>query len=259
MDDDKINNPSDIQMSAAKVHGQLTGISNDIKQMASSIESLVKIMTLSAVVQSNQIQRSADSRMVQGMTDPLRVTEQSNESIIIDEAKNSGLLNDGNSDTYSIEDSTWAFLVLTFAVRKPADNKTRKAWEMKFRIPECDAVRYPKLDTIVEGDLKKDALDKDRELSRLQNFVLDTAGLLVSTFEELGKEEPDPDHVAATIQQALLFLGNANAHFSQVHLVKILKWLNPEVQSLAKDADFSQSAPYLLDRVLNAKSRSMWT
>ena len=192
------------------------------------------------------------------MTNPLRVTEQGNESIIIDEAKNSGLLNDGNSDTYSIEDSTWAFLVLTFVVRKPADNKTRKAWQMKFRLPECDTVRYPKLNTIVEGDLKKDALDKDRELSCLQNFVLDTTGPLVSTFEELGKEEPDADHVAAAIQQALLFLGNANTHFSQVHLVKILKWLNPEVQSLAKDTDFSQSAPYLLDRVLNTKSGSMW-
>ena len=41
--------------------------------------------------------------------------------------------------------------------------------------------------------------------------MLDTASPLVAAFEELGKDELDPDHVSALIQQALLFLGNASA------------------------------------------------
>ena len=72
--------------------------------------------------------------------------------------------------------------------------------------------------------------------------MLDTAGPLVAAFEELGKDEPDSDRVSAAIQQALLFLGNASAHFSQIRHTKIWKRLKPEVQSLAKDMDFSQSA-----------------
>ena len=56
-------------------------------------------------------------------------------------------------------------------------------------------------------------------------FMLDTPGPLVPAFDKLRKEEPDPDHVSAVTQQAILFLGNT----------KILKQLNPEVQSLAKD------------------------
>jgi len=51
--------------------------------------------------------------------------------------------------------------------------------------------------------------------------------------------------VSAAIQQALLFLGNTSAHFSQLCRAKILKKLNLDMQSLAKDTDFSKAAPYL--------------
>ena len=48
-------------------------------------------------------------------------------------------------------------------------------------------------------------------------------------------------------------MGNASAHFSQIRRTKILKQLNPEVQSLAKDMDFSQSAPYLFGQGIEQK------
>ena len=172
---------------------------------------------------------------------------------MLTEEDNAGVSLNEENNTYAIEESTRAFLELAFALKKPADNKTRKTWETKFKVPESDATRCPKLDTIIEGVVRKDSLDEDRELSRLQNFMLDTAGPLVATFEELGKDEPDPDRVSVAIQQALLFLGNASAHFSQIRHTKILKRLNPEVQSLAKDMDFSQSAPYLFGQGMEPK------
>ena len=87
-------------------------------------------------------------------------------------------------------------------------------WETKFKVPESDATRYPKLDRIIEGVVNRDLLDKDRELLCLQNLMVDTTGSLVAAFKELGKDERDPNHFSAAIQQALLFLGNASAHFS---------------------------------------------
>ena len=36
------------------------------------------------------------------------------------------------SSTYAIQESTSAFLELAFGLKKPIDNKTRKAWEAKF-------------------------------------------------------------------------------------------------------------------------------
>ena len=43
--------------------------------------------------------------------------------------------------------------------------------------------------------------------------MLDTAGPLVSPFEELRKDEPNPDRITAAIQQALP--SNVSAHFNQ--------------------------------------------
>ena len=61
-------------------------------------------------------------------------------------------------------------------------------------------LRCPKLDTIIEGVVKRDSLDKHHEMSCLQNFMLDTAGPLIAVFEEFGKDKLDLDHVSAMIQ-----------------------------------------------------------
>lgn len=79
----------------------------------------------------------------------------------------------------------------------------------------CDKVPYAEHNNW--GRDKKDAI-MDKELFWLQNFYLDTVGPLVA-FEELSKEEP---LTCATIQQALLFLGNASTHLSHVWRMKIL-------------------------------------
>ena len=248
MGNDNNDQQTPTQLSAAEGHGQLTHMSKDIKEMASSIASLVNVMNLTnnnAVVQNDQ-QRSMDPRTVQGMTNPLRVTEeQGNDPMLFDD-DNAGSSQIDESDTYAIEESIWAFLELTFVLKKSANNKTCKTWEMKFKVSESDAIRCLTWHHYW-GSCKKELLDEDQELLHLQNFILDTMGPLVAAFEELGKDEPDPDRVSVAIQQALLFLGNASAHFSQIRHTKILKRLNLEVQSLAKDMDFSQSAHYLFD------------
>ena len=56
--------------------------------------------------------------------------------------------------------------------------------------------RCPKLDTIIEEVVKKDTIDEDWELLRLQNFFMDTTGPLVTLPWRnwrllLGPERPD--------------------------------------------------------------------
>ena len=56
--------------------------------------------------------------------------------------------------------------------------------------------RCPKLDTIIKEVVKKDIIDEDWELLRLQNFFLDTTGPLVTLPWRnwrllLGPERPD--------------------------------------------------------------------
>ena len=53
-------------------------------------------------------------------------------------------LNDEN-DTYTIKESTQAFLELAFELKKPTDNKTHKTWEikLKFKVPEKRCYKMP--------------------------------------------------------------------------------------------------------------------
>ena len=82
---------------------------------------------------------------------------------------------------------------------------------------------------------------------------MDITGPLVTTFEELSKEEPDADLTCAAAQHALLLLGNISAHLSHMRHMKILKCLNKDIHGLAKDADFSKVAPCLFGEGIEQK------
>ena len=218
MDDNQTARPI-----SSDVQSQLTDLSKEMKEMAASISTLVKAITPNNAVAQSDPSSVADPETVhEADTDPIRVTASGVEK----EGDNHLDRDNDDSSTYPIQESTSAFLELAFGLRKPVDNKTRKTWESKFRVPECDSIRCPKLDTIIEDVVKKDAVDEDKELSRLQNFFLDAVGPLVAAFEELSKDEPDADRTGAAVQQALLFLGNASTHLSHVRRTKILKRLN---------------------------------
>ena len=105
---------------------------------------------------------------------------------------------------------------------------------------------------IIEEVVKKDTIDDDCECLCLQNF-LDATGALVAAFKELSKDEPDPDLIGAAMQHSLLFLGNASAHLSHLRRTKIPKRLNRDVQGLAKDTDFSETAPFLFGKRIEQK------
>ena len=113
----------------------LVAMSQDTKETAFSISSLVKVMTPinnSAIVQNNQ-QRSRNPRMIQSMTDILRIVEEPDTERMLTEDDNTGLLLNDENDTYAIEESTWVFLELAFVLKKPVDHETHKMWKTKFR------------------------------------------------------------------------------------------------------------------------------
>jgi len=70
-------------------------------------------------------------------------------------------------------------------------------------------------------------VDEDSQLSHFQNFYLDTVTTLVATFEELSKDEPDPDLVSAAQCSASIAVFGQCQH--QLRQTKILNWLNQNV------------------------------
>ena len=131
---------------------QFDGLSKEVKGIAASISTLVKAIT----PQNNAATQSG----ADGVPDPQTVPEAGNDPKRAQdterEKEGDGYL-DHNTEgsTYPIQDSTSAFLELAFGLKKPIDNKTRKTWEAKFRVPECEVTRCPKLDTIIEEVVKK--------------------------------------------------------------------------------------------------------
>ena len=100
------------------------------------------------------------------------------------------------SSTFEISEETKTFLEACFNLPRPVDNKTRKSWLMQFGLPKGNETMCPKLDTITKNELPRHALEVDRKLSRLQNFVLDAVGPLVSAYEDLILEDdPDPERI----------------------------------------------------------------
>ena len=183
------------------------------------------------------------------------------EDLVEDDFKEDDLFEEDNTGdtkslTFPVSEATKAFLQTAFCVPKPADNKVRRAWRSKFGLPEGDETRCPKLDSIIKGELPKEALEADRKLSRFQNFVLDATGPLVAALEELSNSDaPDPSLVTAAVQQSLMFLGNTAAHLSQERRTKALARLNPDLKSLVDDEDFSKAAPFLFGSGFEKKAK----
>ena len=161
------------------------------------------------------------------------------------------LCNDEDTQSFMpVSEPTKALLQMSFCRAKPADNKTRKVWLAKFSAPAGDETRCPKLDSVIKGQLKKDVVESDRKLSRLQNFTLDAVGPFVAALEEATSEEgpPNMDLIVNSLQQGLVLLGNASSHFSHERRLKILQHLNPDLKSLAEDEDYSKAPPFLFGK-----------
>ena len=119
------NQPSPIITS--EVQGQLDGLSKEMKAMkvmAASITTLVKAIT----PKDNTTTQSGSD----GVMDPQTVPENLTDSR---RAQGTELVKEGDghadhkaddSSTYPIQESTSAFLELTFGLKKPIDNKTCK-------------------------------------------------------------------------------------------------------------------------------------
>ena len=158
--------------------------------------------------------------------------------------------------TFGISEETKTFLQACFSLPRPASNKTRNTWLAQFGLPEGDETRCPKLDSIIKNELPKEAIEADRKLSKLQNFVLDAAGPLAAAYEELvTKEEPDPDLIQQAVQLALRILGNTSTHFAQERRTRALGRLNPDLKSLVEDEDFSKAGPLLFGAGFEKKAK----
>ena len=145
----------------------------------------------------------------------------------------------GKTNTLEVSEKTKTLLQTCFSIGRAANNKTCSAWIAQFGVPQGEEIRCPKLDTIIRNELPKDALEADRKLSHLQNFLQDAVGLLAATHNDLVcMDNLDPDCIQQAIPLALHIQGNASAHLSQERRSEALARLNSDQKSLVEDEEF---------------------
>ena len=143
----------------------------------------------------------------------------------------------------SLSEATKALLETAFS--SPMSNSDRKKRVEKFRVPDCEWVRCPKLDPVLKTTLPKEAMKADGYLSRLHQFWLDAVAPLTTMIESADAGELTVAEAVTAVQSALVLMGNAHQKMAQERR-KVLLQLNPALKSFTEEQKaFQNAAPML--------------
>ena len=117
---------------------------------------------------------------------------------------------DGLGYLVELSETTMSFLEAAFSAT--VTNTGHKKWLDRIGVPDCNAIRCPNLDQVMQSIIPNDATKADGYLPHLQQFWLDALTPPLETAE--GGELKSEDTVA-NVQSALYFLGNAHQHMNQ--------------------------------------------
>ena len=159
---------------------------------------------------------------------------------------------DGSGNLVELSETTKSFLEAAFSAT--VANTDRKKRLDRIGVPDCDAIRCPKLDQVMQSIIPNDATKADGYLSCLQQFWLDAVTPLTALLETAEGGELRSEDTVAAVQSALYFLGNAHQHMNQERRKKVLMNLNPALKSMANDEIFKAAAPMLFGDEFAAKA-----
>ena len=156
-----------------------------------------------------------------------------------------------------VEVSKYTRNLLYSKCTRSVPNEKRRRIKGQYPQPKVAATRTPKLDDSFKQILPAAARTMDKDLARIQTFVLDAVSPLVSLLEAetTGKSITLEDAKAATTA-ALELVCNASARISRLRREKACIHLKKEVQPLAqRDELFGDAAPYLFGPEFAQKSK----
>ena len=110
-------------------------------------------------------------------------------------------------------------------------------------LPKVAATRTPQLDVYIRSEVK--SVDKD--LAKIQTFVLDALALLVSILDLNSRDHcPAYQDTIDAISTTVELIGNANARISHLRQEKVTLGLNKTLLPLCQDDEnFKSAAPSL--------------
>ncbi len=117
----------------------------------------------------------------------------------------------------------------------------------KYPLPKVAATRTPQLDSYMKAELSATTKTADRELARLQSFMLDAVAPLSAILEAESRGNPmSNEENLAAVRAALQLIGNSSSKVSLLRREKITMQMNKSLLPLAKDeTKFREAAPML--------------
>ena len=150
-------------------------------------------------------------------------------------------------------ETTKSFLEAAFSTT--VANTDRKKQLDHIGIPDCNAIRCPKLDQVMQSIIPKDATKADGYLSRLHQFWLDAVTPFTALLETAEGGELTSEDTVTAVHSVLYFLANAHQHMNQERHKKVLMNLSPALKSMANDEKiFKAAAPMLFGDEFAAKA-----
>lgn len=173
-------------------------------------------------------------------------------------------------DLVEVSEETHRFLK-TVCIRSMS-NELRRRTRSAFRFPKVAATRTPKVDQVIKSLVPQSIKTTDKELSRLQTFVLDSMAPLAALMEQVShhSDEVSIEDVKAATLTATELIGNASAHISRLRREKLVSSINKSLLPLAQEdgaflevapnlfgPDFSKRAKDHLDQVKSLKAATL--
>ena len=134
--------------------------------------------------------------------------------------------------------------LLTKWCTRSASHEQRKSTRVRYKLPRVPPTRTPKVDHVMRALAPPAATSTDRDLARIQTFVLDSLAPVTSLLERA--ERMSVEDIKDAAFTAGMLIGNANVHISQLRREKYITTTNKNLTPLIKEsADFAAVAPNL--------------
>lgn len=149
--------------------------------------------------------------------------------------------------------------LLKEACTKRLLNSARLQTRNTFQLPQVAATRTPQLDSFIKPEISQPIKTADKELGKLQTFVLDALAPLTSLLEIDARGENITHNQALDASKAAIkLLGNASAQISHVRRTKVVTHLNKSLLPLLEeDSNFGEVAPSLFGPEFARKSKEL--
>ena len=133
-------------------------------------------------------------------------------------------------------------------------NQARLQVRSPYPLPKVTATRSLTLDNYLKPELSSTVKQEDKELAKIQAFVLDALAPLSTILEETGEDQESKVYQAA--KAAVQLVGNASAKLSHLRRKKVVSGLNSALMPLVEeDKNFSKAPPTLFGTEFAQRSK----